>query len=367
MPNETPGSCRARAGNVCRARAGNVRGARAPPIIAASNHAPGSLHTRRARAQSQGHRRRPAAQPADRRHRPVGIGQVVARFRHDLRRGPAALRRKPVGLCPPVPRTDGEARRRFDRGPVARHRDRPEDHLAQPALHRGHRHRDLRLHAPFVGAGRGPLLAGNRTAHRKPVGRADGGRHRRHGRGNPALPAGARRARAQGRVPQGDRRPDEARLPAPQGRRRDRGDRRGSRARPQAQARHRGRRRPSGGARRARQPAARFDRNRARPVGWPADRRGRAQRRAHHLLGAIRLPGVGVRDRRDRAAPVFVQQSERRLPGLHGPRRPRPLRPPRSWCPTSASPLRAARCGRGPARARPITARPWRAWPGTIG
>jgi hypothetical protein len=31
--------------------------------------------------------------------------------------------------------------------------DRAEDHLAQPALDRRHRHRDLRLHAPAVGAG----------------------------------------------------------------------------------------------------------------------------------------------------------------------------------------------------------------------
>ncbi len=42
------------------------------------------------------------------------------------------------------------------RRPVARHRHRTEGHLAQPALHRGHRHRDLRLPAPAVCARRHP-------------------------------------------------------------------------------------------------------------------------------------------------------------------------------------------------------------------
>jgi predicted MFS family arabinose efflux permease len=49
-------------------------------------------------------------------HRPVRLGQVVARLRHDLRRGPAPLRREPVGLCAPVPGADAEAGRRFIEG-----------------------------------------------------------------------------------------------------------------------------------------------------------------------------------------------------------------------------------------------------------
>ena len=53
-------------------------------------------------------------------HRAVRVGQVVAGVRHDLRRGPAPLRRVAVGLRPPVPRPDGQARRRLHRGPVAR-------------------------------------------------------------------------------------------------------------------------------------------------------------------------------------------------------------------------------------------------------
>ena len=74
-----------------------------------------------------------------------GLGQVVAGLRHDLRRGPAALRRVPLVVRPPVPGPDGQARRRLHRGPVAGHLDRPEVGLAQPALHRRHHHRGLRL------------------------------------------------------------------------------------------------------------------------------------------------------------------------------------------------------------------------------
>ena len=45
----------------------------------------------------------------------VGLRQVLPRLRHDLRRGPAALRRVAVGLRAPVPAADGEAGRRLDR------------------------------------------------------------------------------------------------------------------------------------------------------------------------------------------------------------------------------------------------------------
>ena len=98
----------------------------------------------------QQRRPRAAARPADRVHRPVGLGQVVARVRHDLRRGPAPLRRVAVGVRPAVPRPDGQARRRLHRGPVAGDLDRPEVGVAQPALDRRHDHRDLRLPAPAL-------------------------------------------------------------------------------------------------------------------------------------------------------------------------------------------------------------------------
>ena len=71
---------------------------------------------RRPRAQPPQRRPRPAPRQAHRLHRPVRLGQVVAGVRHDLRRGPAPVRRVAVGLRPAVPRPDGQARRRLHRG-----------------------------------------------------------------------------------------------------------------------------------------------------------------------------------------------------------------------------------------------------------
>ena len=73
-----------------------------------------------------------------------------------------------LGLCAPVPGDDAEAGRRPDRRPLAGDLDRAEDHLEEPALDRRHRHRDLRLHAPALGARRHPLLARHRPADREP-------------------------------------------------------------------------------------------------------------------------------------------------------------------------------------------------------
>ena len=97
-------------------------------------------------------RSRSAAQQAGRDHRAVGLGQKLARVRHDLRRRPAPLRREPVRVRAPVPRADAEAGRRFDHRPVAGDRDRAEDDLEEPALDGRHGHRDLRLSAPAVRA-----------------------------------------------------------------------------------------------------------------------------------------------------------------------------------------------------------------------
>ena len=58
------------------------------------------------------------------------LGQVEPRVRHDLRRGPAPLRREPLGLRAAVPADDGEAGRRLDRRPLAGDLDRPEDDVA---------------------------------------------------------------------------------------------------------------------------------------------------------------------------------------------------------------------------------------------
>ena len=159
-------------------------------------------HPRRADPQPAQHRPRAAARPADRDHRAVRVGQVLARVRHDLRRGPAPLRRVAVGLRAPVPVDDGKARRRLDRGPVAGDRDRAEVDLAQPALDRRHGHRDLRLPAPAVRARRHPALPGPRHrpagADRQPDGRPGAAAAGRHA--DPAARAGDRRTQGRARA-----------------------------------------------------------------------------------------------------------------------------------------------------------------------
>ena len=106
-------------------------------------------------------------------------------------------------------------------------------------------------------------------------------------------------------------------------------DRRRARARQEVQARYRRGGRPHRGPRRTSSsgwPKA------SRPRwAWPKAWRSRnsptapqskasasraARRRAHAVLGEIRLPGLRLHHRRDRAAPVLVQQPVRRLPGL---------------------------------------------------
>ena len=132
----------------------DVRSPVPEPRSAESGNERHDRRPRGARAQPPQRRPRAAARSADRVHRAVGLGQVVARVRHDLRRGPAPLRRVAVGVRPAVPRADGQARRRLHRGPVAGDLDRPEVGVAQPALDRRHDHRDLRLPAPALRAHR---------------------------------------------------------------------------------------------------------------------------------------------------------------------------------------------------------------------
>ena len=96
----------------------------------------------------------------------------------------------------------------------------------------------------LVGAGRHPLFARHRPADREPDGEPDGRPGAGAARAHPALSARAGRARPEGRVPQGNRRLHEARLPAAQDRRPVLRDCRRAGARQEAQARHRGRRRP---------------------------------------------------------------------------------------------------------------------------
>ena len=269
---------------------------------------PGDRRARRARAQPEERRSGHPARQAGRVHRPLRLGQVVARLRHDLRRRPAALCRVALGLRPPVPRDDAEAGRRPDRRPVARHRHRAEDDLEEPALDRRHRDRDPRLHAPALGARRHPLFAGDRPADREPDGEPDGRPRARPAGAHAALSAGPGRARPQGRIPQGDRRVDEARLPAPQDRRPVLRDRRRAGARQEAQARRRSRGRPHCRAPRHGGAARREFRDGAgvggRTGGDRIRRQGRRRERAeaHPLLLEVRLSGLRLHHRRDRAA-----------------------------------------------------------------
>ena len=151
-------------------------------------------------AQPQGRLPRPAPGLPHRLHRPVRVRQVLAGVRHDLRRGPAPLRRVALGVRPPVPRPDGQARRRLHRGPLARGLDRPEVHVEEPPLHRRHDHRGLRLPPPALRPRRPAALPDLRGADRA----ADPAADRRPGpraRGGPPLPGPrAGDPRPQGRV-----------------------------------------------------------------------------------------------------------------------------------------------------------------------
>ena len=192
-----------------------------------------------------------------------GSGKSVARLRHDLRGGPAPLRRVALRLRAPVPADDGEARRRLDRRALAGDLDRPEDDVAQPALDGRHGHRDLRLPPPALRAHRAAALPRLRAADRRPD------RSTRSSTRCCALPEGTKftvnapvvrdrkgeykdvleELRARG-------------LHAREGRRRAAAARGGDRARQEVQAHDRGRRRP---ARDEARPAAAARRSRSRP------------------------------------------------------------------------------------------------------
>ena len=159
------------------------------------------------------------ARQAHRLHRAVRLGQVVARVRHDLRRGPAALRRVAVGLRPPVPRPDGQARRRLHRGPVAGDLDRPEVGITQPSLDRRHDHRGLRLPAAALRPHRRAALPERHHPARAPDTAADRRSGAAAARGHPVPGAGARGPRPQGRLRHAARRPGRAGLRAGPGRR----------------------------------------------------------------------------------------------------------------------------------------------------
>ena len=157
-------------------------------------------HQRRARTQPAGDRSRSAAGQPDRLHRTVGIREIEPGVRHDLRRGAASLRGVAVRVRAPVPRPDGQARRRLHRGPVPGGVHRPEVDQPQPAFDGRHHHRGLRLPAPAVRPRRHPALPGLRRADREADAAADRGSGARDGGGHPFPGARAGGAHPQGRV-----------------------------------------------------------------------------------------------------------------------------------------------------------------------
>src|SRR5204863_9779999 len=102
------------------------------------------------------------------------LRKILSRLRYALRGWTAPLRRIALGLRAPVPAADGKARRRSDRGALARDLDRAEGGEPQPALDRGHHHRDPRLPAPALRARRDTLLPGAQAAPAGAVGVPDG-------------------------------------------------------------------------------------------------------------------------------------------------------------------------------------------------
>ncbi len=284
------------------------------------NEYPPDLRPRRARPQPERDRRGPAAQPARGHHGAVGVRQVVARLRHDLRRGAAALRRIALGLRPAVPRADGEAGRRFDRGPVAGALDRAEDDRRQPAVDGRDGDRDLRLSPPALRQHRRRALPDVRPRHHLAGDRPDRGAGDDVSARHPHQRPGARRARPEGRVQEGPRRLAPAGLPQ------------GPRRRPVALARrrHRPRAAPQPLDRHRRRPPDRQARHRAAPDRLdrhrPQPRRGRGGHQHARRGRPAVLPDAGLRELRvehpgDDAAGVLVQLAARRLPVVPGPGR----------------------------------------------
>ena len=133
-------------GGVARSRALGSRRSNAACLLRSLDH----RGARRPHAQPQERHPLPAHRQAHRHHRRQRLGQVVARLRHHLRRRPAPLRRVALRLRPPVPGADGEAGCGRHRRHLPVHRHPSEELGPQPALDRGHRHRDPRLHAAAV-------------------------------------------------------------------------------------------------------------------------------------------------------------------------------------------------------------------------
>ena len=102
-----------------------------------------------------------------------GSGKSSLGVRHPLRRRAAALRREPLELRAPVSRPDAQARCRFHQRPEPLDLDLAEDQRQQPAVHRRHDYRNLRLPADSLCSGRSGALPAMRTSHYGSDARAD--------------------------------------------------------------------------------------------------------------------------------------------------------------------------------------------------
>ena len=157
---------------------------------------------------------------------------------------------------------------------------------------------------------------------REPDREPDGRPHPGDAGGHAALPARAGDPGPQGRVQERARRAAQAGLHQGQDRRRDSRHGRGAGPRQEAQARHRGGGGPRGRLALARHPPRRQPGDRPRAHRRAGGRGGRGERRADDLLGQVRLPGLGLHHRGDRAPALLLQQPLRCLPELRRPRRP---------------------------------------------
>ena len=284
---------------------------------------PAPRRPRRARAQPARRRSRPAARQPDRLHRAVGFGEVEPGVRHDLRRGPAPVRRVVERVRPAVPRADGQAGRRLHRGPVAGGVDRPEVDEPQPALDRRHDHRGARLPAVALRPRRRAALPGLRARDREADPPADRGPGAGHAGGHPLPGAGSGGAHPQGRVRRPVRHAADAGLLPRAGRRHGAPAQRPADAEEAGEARHLGDRRPAVGQ--GERQAAPHRLGGDGPA--PGRRAGRARlrrppgRRPAPAAPVLRAHGVPERAPahagRPRAAHVLLQLALRRLPRVH--------------------------------------------------
>ena len=99
----------------------------------------------------------------DRRHRPERQRQIVSRLRHDLRRGPAPLRRDVQPVHAAIPRPHGQAAGGRNPRHPARHRHRAIEPGQEHALDRRHDDGDQRLPEAALAAGGAGVLPELRT------------------------------------------------------------------------------------------------------------------------------------------------------------------------------------------------------------